>query len=301
MNRVFVQHAVRNLFHSVVLMACMFLVCGMVGWVFWGVDGLVYFSTLTAVGLLVSLRVSPRLIFKMYGAVPIREQEAPHLLLMMKKLARRAGLPERPQLYYIPSQTPNAFAVGSRRTGAIAITKGLLTGFTPRELQGVLAHEMGHLRRNDGLVMSLAVSAGQLVGIMSWIGKVMVLIHLPLYVFGGYQLPWLPIVILIFAPPITVLLQFALSRTREFEADLEAVRSTGDPIGLASALQKLEGLSGNWFERLFLQRTKARESFLFWTHPPTEERIRRLLELERSLVESVAVHENGAPFHGGRT
>ncbi|MGB6065766.1 MAG: zinc metalloprotease HtpX [Desulfomonilaceae bacterium] len=283
MNRVFVQHAVRNIFHSVVLMACMLLVCAMVGWVFWGVDGLVYFSTLTVVGLFISLRISPRLIFKMYGAVPIREEEAPHLLLMMNRLAQRAGLPKRPQLYYIPSQAPNAFAVGSRRTGAIAITEGLLNGFTPRELQGVLAHEMGHLRRNDGFVMSLAVSAGQLVSIMSWIGKVVVLIHFPFYVFGGYQLPWLPIIILVFAPPITALLQLALSRTREFEADFEAARSTGDPIGLASALQKLEGLSGNWFERLFLQRRKARESFLFWTHPPTEERIRRLLELERSL------------------
>jgi heat shock protein HtpX len=300
MNRVFVQHAFRNFFQSVLLIASMLLVYGMLGWVFWGLRGLVYLSSLTSVTLLVSLRISPRLIFKMYRASPIREEEAPQLLQIAQKLAQRAKLPERPQLYYIPSQTPNAFAVGSRRTGAIAITEGLLRGFTLRELQGVLAHEMGHLSRNDGLVMSLADSVGQLVSIMSWIGKIMLLVHLPLYVLGGYQVPWLPIIILVFAPPVTALLQPALSRTREFEADYEAVRFTGDPRGLASALQKLERLSGNWFERLFLQGKRASEPFLFRTHPPTEERIRRLLELEKALDEP-ETHSPAAPFRVNRS
>lgn len=289
MNRVFVQHALHNFFQSVLLIASMLLVCAVLGWMFLGLSGLVYLSGLTAAALLLSLRIPPRFIFKIYRALPIREEEAPQLMQMTRALAKNAKLPESPHLYFIPSQTSNAFAAGSRRRGAIAITEGLLLGFTSRELQGVLAHEIGHLSRNDGLVMSLADSVGQLVTIMSWIGKIILLIHLPFYVFGVYQVPWLPIIILVFAPVVIALLQLALSRTREFEADLEAVKFTGDPKGLASALQKLERFSGNWFERLLLQSRQPWKPFWFRTHPSTAERIRRLLELERALGKPTVV------------
>jgi len=278
----------------------MLLICGTLGWLIWGVGGIVYLSILTAAALVLGSRISPRLLLKMYGAAPIREDQAPQLTRMVQKLAQKAELPGAPQLYYIPSHTANAFTVGGRGNGAIAVTEGLIHGFTSRELQGVLAHEVGHLRRHDGLVMNLADSVTRLVNIMALIGKILLLIHLPLFLFRGYQIPWLMITILVLAPHISALLQLALSRTREFDADLEAVKLTGDPGGLASGLQKFERLSDSWFDRLFLKGSPVPELSWLRTHPATEERIRRLLELERVLVleELSALDGQRAAFRG---
>jgi len=150
------------------------------------------------------------------------------------------------------------------------------------------------------LVMNLADSVTRLVNIMALIGKILLLIHLPLFLFRGYQIPWLMITILVLAPHISALLQLALSRTREFDADLEAVKLTGDPGGLASGLQKFERLSDSWFDRLFLKGSPVPELSWLRTHPATEERIRRLLELERVLVleELSALDGQRAAFRG---
>jgi heat shock protein HtpX len=283
MNKI-VGYAVRNALESVLLVVGMLLLCGTLGWLFWGITGLVCLSTLTASALFVSTRISPQLVLRVYGGLPLREEEAPQLVRMLQKLAEKAELPRTPQMFFIPTWAPNAFSVGSRENGIIAITEGLAREFTPRELRGVLAHEVGHLIRNDGLVMSLAVSVTRLVDIMSWIGKILLFIHIPLFVLGVSRIPWLLIVILVFAPLTSALLQLALSRTREFEADYEAVKLTGDPRGLALGLEKFESLTSNWFERLFLGERWTAEFSLLRSHPPTEDRIRRLLEMERDLV-----------------
>jgi heat shock protein HtpX len=302
MNSVFLRHAAHNILHSVLIMLSMMLICGTLGWLIWGLDGVVYLSILTAVALVLGSRISPSVVLKMYGALPIREGQAPQLIRMVQKLAQKAGLPVMPQIYYIPIRTANAFSVGGAKGGAIAITQGLMHGFTSRELQGVLAHEVGHLRRNDGLIISLAGSVSYMVSIMSWIGRILVLFHLPLLLFRGYQTPWLLIIILLLASPMSVILQLALSRTREFEADLEAVKLTGDPLSLASGLQKIERLSESWLERLFLEAKLVPEPSWLRTHPATEERIRRLLELETDLALEEPSESSGstAAFPRGR-
>jgi heat shock protein HtpX len=203
---------------------------------------------------------------------------------LLRKLSQQAELPATPQLYYIPSQIANAFAVGAGERGAIAATDALLRNFSLREVQGVLAHELSHLSSKDGWVMSLADSMSQMVNIMSWIGQILLLINLPLFLMGPYQIPWLLVILLMLAPTISALLQLGLSRTREFQADLEAVRLTGDPRGLASGLAKLERLSGTWFERILMPGRRVPEPSLLRTHPPTEERINRLLKLEQDLL-----------------
>jgi len=284
MSSTFTRHEVRNIFHSVILIGTMMLLAAVLGWLIWGMIGLVLLTVFSVFVLLVGTSVSPHLVLRMYGARPISEYDAPSLIQLLRKLSKEAELPATPQLYYIPSRIANAFAVGAGERGAIAVTDGLLRGFSLREVQGVLAHELSHLRSNDGWVMSLADSMSQMVNIMSWIGQILLLINLPLFLMGPYQIPWLLVILLMLAPTISALLQLGLSRTREFQADLEAARLTGDPRGLASGLAKLERFSGNWFERILMPGRRVPEPSLLRTHPPTEERINRLLKLEQDLL-----------------
>jgi heat shock protein HtpX len=284
MSSTFTRHEVRNIVHSVILIGTMMILAGLLGWLIWGMIGLVLLTVFSVFVLLVGTSVSPHLVLRMYGARPIIEYEAPSLIQLLRKLSQQAELPATPQLYYIPSQIANAFAVGAGERGAIAVTDALLRNFSLREVQGVLAHELSHLRSNDGWVMGLADSMSQMVNIMSWIGQILLLINLPLFLMGPYQIPWLLVILLMLAPTISALLQLGLSRTREFQADLEAVRLTGDPRGLASGLAKLERLSGTWFERILMPGRRVPEPSLLRTHPPTEERINRLLKLEQDLL-----------------
>jgi heat shock protein HtpX len=288
--------AVRNFVHSALLVASMVVLCSVIGWLVGGVLGLMWLSTLAMFVLVVGPRISPQLVLRMYNAKPIREYEAPGLIRLLRDLAASAGLPAVPELYYIPSSMANAFAVGARGSGAVAVTDGLLRRFTSREIRAILAHEVGHLRSNDGWVMSLADSISQIVNLMSWIGQFLLLINLPLFLLEIDPVPWLLVIVLVCAPTLSALLQLALSRTREFEADVEAVRLTGDPQGLVTGLEKLERLSGNWFERVFMPGRRVPEPSLLRTHPPTGERIRRLLDLEDELFpDHAAEHEE--PTH----
>lgn len=293
MSKVFVRYAVRNVLHSIILVLSILFLGATVGWLFWGLEELIWLSIFMTMMLFLGLKISPYLILRVYRASRIQEHEAPRLVQMLQELSKKAELPSTPRLYYVPSRVANAFALGSRKNGAIAVTDGLLHGLTFRELQGVVAHEVGHLSNNDVWVMSLADSVTQLLNLMSWIGTILLLINLPLFLFGGYEFPWFLIVILVSAPTFSSLLQLALSRTREFEADLEAVRLTRDPRGLASGLEKLDQLAGGWLDRVFLPGRRVPDPSLLRTHPSTEERIRRLLELENDLMS-----EESSQFHG---
>ncbi|MDX1488367.1 MAG: zinc metalloprotease HtpX, partial [Acidiferrobacterales bacterium] len=233
-----------------------------------------------AVILLFGPRASPRLTLKLYGARPLHRVEAPDLYRLIAVLAERARLPRIPELYYVPTAPMNAFAVGTRSEPIITVTDGLLRNLSSRELTGVLAHELSHVRSNDMWVMTLADSVSRLTSWFSLMGQMLLFINLPLILFGGGGISWWAILLLIFAPMISVLLQLALSRTREFDADLDAAQITGDPIGLASALRKLDHYQGGLLRRLLVPgRRRAPDSWILSTHPSTEERIRRLAEL----------------------
>ncbi len=255
------------------------------GWLMWGIIGVIWTTLFSLFFLLVAPSVSPQLLLKIYGGRPISEYEAPNLVQILRELARKAQLPAMPQLYYMPNQTANSFAIGSSEKGAIVVTDGLLQKLTLSEIRGVLAHEVGHLRRNDGWVMSLADSVRRMVNVMSWTGQILLFINLPLLLTGDYLVPWFLIILLMMAPTLSALLQLALSREREFEADFEAARLTGDPRALASGLVKIERLSGNWFERIFLPGRRVPNPSLLRTHPQTDERVRRLLEFEKELAK----------------
>lgn len=272
-------HKLNNLLQSIMLLAGMAALLGLLGWLLAGIKGIIWAAIIGVVFLLVSPRASPRLVLKLSGARPLGVAEAPGLYALVKSLALRARLPTLPQLYYIPTQAMNAFTVGNRRQAMIAVTDGLLRGLTRRELAGVLAHEVSHVDNNDMWVMTLADAVNRLTSLFSLFGQFLFLINLPLVLFGKSGFSWLAILLLIFAPTLSVLLQLALSRTREFDADLGAAQITHDPLGLASALKKLHNYHSGSLRRVLLPGRPIPDSSMLRTHPKSEERIRRLVSL----------------------
>lgn len=273
------RHKLRNLVHSILLLGGIVLLLAICGWVLFGVDGLVGMALGGALAFAFSPRISPQLVLRMYRAREIGPYDLPEVVRVLDILAQRAGLERRPRLYYIPSAMLNAFAVGTRDDAVIAVTDGMLRALTLREFAGVLAHEISHIRNRDLWLMSIADLAGRLTHLMSLFGFLLVFMSLPLWLSGAGGVPILLIPLLLFAPQITMLLQLALSRAREFDADLDAAGLTGDPDGLASALAKLERYQRSVWEQIFMPGYRLPEPSVLRTHPPTEERIARLKSL----------------------
>ena len=236
-----------------------------------------------------------------YQAQPIAREEAPQLYDLVASLSDRAQIP-MPKLFVVPTQSPNAFATGrDPNHSAIAVTEGIVKLLSTEELAGVLAHELTHIRNRDTLTQAVA---GTLAGAITFAGRILT--------FGALYGPItrdtrrgsnpLGILFLIVLAPITAsLIQFAISRTREFAADVGSAEITGNPTALASALEKLETIghqipmNGNpALSPLLIINPLSAEGLqsLFRTHPPTEERIRRLLELaqqQRQHTETPAI------------
>ncbi|MEW6442967.1 MAG: zinc metalloprotease HtpX [bacterium] len=230
---------------------------------------------------------SDKIVLAMYRARQVDPQQAPGLYRMVERLAQRAELP-MPRVFVIPSDSPNAFATGRNpRHAVVAVTQGILKLMRDEELEGVLAHELAHVKDRDILISTIAATMA---------GAVMMLASMARWtaIFGGFGgrddedrgggifgLLFMAIL----APLAAMLIQLAISRTREYQADAEGARIAGQPYGLASALEKL-GLAT---QRIPLQANPATSHLfivnpltgkslqsLFSTHPPLEERIRRL-------------------------
>ncbi len=275
------RHKLANWAQSTLMLLGMGLLAAALGYVIGGISLMLLAAGVGVLLLAFGPRVSPRLLLAMYNARRMEPHSAPEIHALTKELARRAELPRTPAIYYIPSRVLNAFTVGRPEEAVIAVTDGLLRQLTLRELTGVLAHEISHVRNNDMWVMGVADLMSRMTSIFSLIGQVLLLINLPLIVFTEATIPWLALLLLIFAPTIAALLQLALSRTREYDADLEAARLTGDPKGLASALVRLQQNHGGWFERILMPGRREPNPSLLRTHPPTDNRIQRLLALVR--------------------
>ncbi len=278
------RHKLYNAMETVLLIGGMSLLLAIIAELFFGGDILPWVFFLSAVSLIITVKISPNVVLKMYRARPLLPKEAPELYQMLEELARRAGLPGPPRLYHVPSPVMNAFTVGSRYNAAIALTDGLLRNLTMRELAGVLGHEIGHLVNNDLQVMAVADTVGRLTESLCFAGQVLIVLNLPILAGGGATIPWSGIVLLLFAPTVSSLLQLAVSRVREFDADLEAARLTADPEGLISALEKMEEYQQNLLRKLFMPGWNNPAPSILRTHPPTDERIRRLREVEREIL-----------------
>jgi heat shock protein HtpX len=181
----------------------------------------------------------------------------------------------------IPSPTLNAFAVGTPSHYSLGVTEGLLRRLDVRELAGVLAHEITHVRNNDIWVMSLADILSRFTRSLSFFAVFLFFVSVPAAFVSGKPMPWLAIGILYFAPTLSSLLQLALSRSREYDADLGGASLTGDPEALASALSKLERYQGRLWEDIFMPGRRIPLPSVLRTHPQTSERIARLMALKR--------------------
>lgn len=228
--------------------------------------------------LLLEPAAASGLTLRLYGARPLYPDEAPDLWAVLRELAARAGLPAVPVPHYVPSGVVNAFATGSKHHAAIALTDGLLRSLTPRELTGVLGHEIAHIANEDLRVMGLADSISRLTHLLALLGQLAIVLSLPALLLGVAEVNWPALLLLAVAPQLALLAQLGLSKVREFDADRLAAELTGDPHGLASALAKIERVSRSWRAWLLPGWGNPEPSWLR-THPATAERIERLLEL----------------------
>jgi heat shock protein HtpX len=270
------------------LLAALTALFGVVGYVLGGANGM-----LIALGLAVATNAfaywnSDRLALAAHGAVEVDERTAPELVRMVADLSRRAGLP-MPRVYLIDNPQPNAFATGRNpENAAVAATTGLLEMLAYDEIAGVMAHELAHIRNRDTLIMTVSATVAGAIATIAQFG----------FLFGGRdgERPN-PIVMLgtaILAPLAAMIIQMAISRSREYDADRIGAEICGDPMALASALAKIAGgvhhIPNPEAERhpatapLFIVNPLSGHGMdnLFSTHPATENRIAALRELARS-------------------
>jgi heat shock protein HtpX len=275
-------HKARNELHSAVLVGGLGLVTAFSAWLLWSWTGVLVALASIALLHLFAPRLPPEIIMRMYRARPLNPRQGGQILDIVAELARRAQLPVAPAVYVIPSMTLNAFATGTPSKAVVGITEGLLRRLSLRELAGVIAHELGHVRNGDLSVMALADVMTRFTQALSYLAVFLAIFNLPAWLLGDADMPFLGLLLLYLAPTIGSLLQLALSRTREFDADLDGAELTGDPRALASALDKLERYQGSFWEDLMFPIPARRipQPSLLRSHPPTEERVRRLLELE---------------------
>lgn len=273
------RHKLRNDLQQVGLLTVLATLLGYLAWVVGGAP--FAWGTLMGVALLflVNPVASPRLVLGMYGARALSSREAPRPYAILGELSARAGLEHAPRLYYVPTRVMNAFATGLREDAAIVLSDGLLRRLELRELAGVLAHEVSHVANGDIRVMSFADTVSRITGLLGLLGQVLLVVSLPLLVLGLETPPLGALLVLLAGPTLSALAQLALSRNREYEADRSAAELSGDPAGLASALEKLERYQGRFWEQMMLPGRRLPDPSLLRTHPPTEERIARLLEL----------------------
>jgi len=279
---------IANQLRTTVLLAALTVLIIFFGKALGGTQGMVIAFALAMVMNLGSYWFSDRIVLAMYRAQELPQSEAPEIHQMVAELAQQAQIP-KPRIYLLPSESPNAFATGRNPDHAVvAVTQGIVRLLKPEELRGVLAHELGHVKNRDILIGSIAATLA---------GAIMLIADMARFaaIFGGGSrndeeggggnIIGL-IVMSIVGPLAAMLIQMAISRSREYIADETGARLCGKPLSLASALEKLHHAS----QRIPMQEAKpATENMfivnpltgggllsLFSTHPPIEERIRRL-------------------------
>jgi heat shock protein HtpX len=290
-----------NQFKVTILLAAMTALIVMVGQIMGGTGGMVIALILAAGMNFFSYWFSDKIVLRMYKAQEVTPDQAPQIYETVKKLADRAGLPT-PKIYVIPEESPNAFATGRDPEHAVvAVTEGLLKLMNKEEVEGVLAHELAHIKNRDILVGSIAATLA---------GAIMVIANMARWaaIFGGSRrddegggggIIGL-IAMSIIAPIAAMIIQMAISRSREYMADATGAGFAGNPKGLAGALAKLGAYSGKLpmdanpsTAHMFIVNPLSGRSLmsLFSTHPPLEERISRLTGIR---VENIQNKGNGS-------
>ena len=275
------DHRLRNFTQSVLLVGGMAILMSVCAWLIWSWTGVFWVLAALSFVLFLGQRATPpELMMLLYRANPLDKRHGKQLYGIVDELSSRADLIKVPRIYVVPSLTLNAFATGRTDNAAIAITEGLMRKLSMREIAGVLGHEISHIRNHDLSIMTLADTISRLTQAMSFAAMLLAILNIPTFFTGDWHISWTAILLLYLAPSFSSLLQLGLSRTREYDADLEGATLTGDPIGLASALRKLEHYQGQFWEDLvFPAGRKIPQPSLLRSHPTTEERVARLRDL----------------------
>src|SRR5271165_873412 len=276
-----------NIFKTTLLLTAMTLLLMLAGRAFGGQNGMLIALVFAAVLNFVSYFFSDKIALATYHAQPVSREDLPRVYNIVERLSQKVGLP-MPKVYLIPTDSPNAFATGRNPNHAsVAVTQGILGLLNDEELEGVLAHELGHVRNRDILISSVAATLAGAITMLARMGYWASL-------FGGMGGRddrgrgggFTGLLMLILAPIAATLIQLAVSRSREYQADATGAKLTGNPYALASALKKLDAYS----KRIPMQASPSTAHLfivapllsgvslasLFSTHPPIAKRIERL-------------------------
>lgn len=294
-------------FRTAILLAAMTALFMGIGFLIGGQSGMVIALVVAAAMNLFAYWNSDKMVLSMYGAREVDERSAPELVSLVRQLASAAGIP-MPRVYVMENSQPNAFATGRNpEHAAVAVTTGLLNTVNREELSGVLAHELGHIKNRDTLLMTVTATIAGAISMLANFG----------FYFGGRSnnngnIGFIgSLLLLILGPLAAGLVQMAISRTREYEADREGAEISKRPLALASALQKIAGraeqIPNMPAERnpasahLFIVNplSGARMDNLFSTHPNVENRVERLREIAHEMGESAAPIGAAAPASEG--
>ncbi len=280
-----------NTVKTIGLMVFMTVLLVFVGAAIGGRGGMVFAFGLAVLMNFGSYWFSDKIILRMYNAQPVTEAQAPELHAIVRTLVQKAGMP-MPKVYIIPEETPNAFATGRNPEHAVvAVTQGIMRILSRDELAGVIAHELAHIRHRDMLTGTIVATIAGAISMLAQMAQWAM-------IFGGGRRdddrdgsPIAALVMMIVAPIAAMLVQMAISRTREYEADKGGAGICGNPMGLANALLKLE--RGNQVIPMEDAKPATAHMFivnplhggglmtLFSTHPPIPERVKRLEAMAR--------------------
>ncbi|MCU7373860.1 zinc metalloprotease HtpX [Paucibacter sp. O1-1] len=278
-----------NLMKTAILMAAITALFMAIGAMLGGQSGMLLALAVAVAMNFFSYWFSDKMVLKMYNAQQVDETSAPQFYAMVRELAAKAQLP-MPKVYIIREDAPNAFATGRNpENAAVAATTGIMRVLSERELRGVMAHELAHVKHRDILISTVSATMA---------GAISMLANFAMF-FGGRDSegrpanPIVSILVMILAPIAASVIQMAISRAREFEADRGGAEISGDPQALASALEKIQryakGIPMEAAERhpetaqMMIMNPLSAGGIrgLFSTHPATEERVARLLEMAR--------------------
>jgi heat shock protein HtpX len=278
-----------NWIKTAVLMTAIVALFGLIGMAMGGASGMLLGLAFAAATNVWAYWNSDKLVLRMYNAQQVDETTAPQFYRMIGELARNAGLP-MPKVYLIDETQPNAFATGrSPEHAAVAATTGILRTLSERELRGVMAHELAHVKHRDTLISTISASIAGAISVLAQFGML----------FGGRSderggvRPIVALLVMIVAPIAAMLIQMAISRSREFEADRGGAEISRDPQALALALEKIHNYAHQVPMETAEQHPETAQMMiinplsgggitsLFSTHPSTEERVARLMALAR--------------------
>jgi heat shock protein HtpX len=280
-----------NTVKTIGLMVFMTLLLVFVGAAIGGRSGMIMAFAMATIMNFGAYWFSDKIVLRMYNAQPVTEAQAPELHAIVRTLVQKAGMP-MPKVYIIPEETPNAFATGRNPEHAVvAVTQGITRLLSRDELAGVIAHELAHIKHRDMLTGTIVATIAGAISMLAQMAQWAM-------IFGGGRRdddeggnPIAALVMMIVAPIAAMLVQMAVSRTREFEADAGGARIAGQPSGLANALLKLE--KGSQIVPMEDAKPATAHMFivnpltggglmkLFSTHPPIAERVKRLNEMAR--------------------